>query len=894
MRKLFDLRLQLLAFYILLAIPLLLSLLLLNQVARTRIRQNAEASNLSLTQAIAQETAGILQDMLQAMEQLASYQAVRQADAEGMRPLFRLMLLTHPQVNLVYRLDARGIMLYHYPEGPGSTVGTDFSFRDYFQRALTTHSPLLSQGRISPTTGQAVTTAVMPLWSERGEFQGLIGANIRLESLSEALTAIRTAHPPESDLQLLILDHAQQIIAHPDTEWLLKPANALLPLVVLNQDEQNYTLLARAPSGEERLYTAVRLPSLHWMVILSQPSQVVFATQIALERLTFFTLLTFLLIGLFFWWVLAVRVIQPIERLVPFSAAIGDNRPISEEELMTMQRLARRRDQIGHLIRSILHMRESLAERFREQNTLLETSAAVVSSLDIDTVLDRILEQMARLLKVERCAIIALDERRGVFRVRASRGLSARYVEQLTIQPSEPDSVAMRALHSGEPIFVSDTETDPSYVRRRATARAEGHRAILAVPLKTKYAPPTVLVVYHSEPHTFTYNEIRLLTTFANHATMAIENAILFERSDMQLEEQTHRLQALMESLDVGILLGNLQDRVIYVNRRMAEWLHQPQSALQNRPLAEILKELTSFSPDPQSSLAEIQALVQGHSKSCELTYSADGRESFLWLETFDVTDDQATSIGRGILVRDATAERELDRMKSSLISTVSHELRTPLAAIKGYASTLLADDVHWDEASQREFLTIISQEADRLSNLVNNLLDLSRLEAGTLKLSFQPCDATTLIENAVSQSHLPPTVHLERNIQPNLPPILGDRLRLETVLRNLLDNAVKYAGTEAHIRISAQREENSIVFRVSDNGPGIPAAERERIFESFYRVESGLTRTASGAGLGLSICHGLVRAHGGKIWVEAPEKGASIAFSIPLETETAAEKGIV
>ncbi len=888
MRKIFDLRLQILALYLLLVIPFLSILLLLSHLAVTQMEQNARASNLSLTQAIAQETAFMLQDMLQAVEQLASYEAIRQGDIEAMRHLFRLMLLTHPQVNLVYRLDARGIMIYHYPEGPGSTIGMDFSFRDYFHRALQMRSPFASQGRISPTTQQPVTTAVMPLWS--GErFLGLVGANIRLESLSQSLSAIRSAHTPESDLQLVILDDAQQIIAHTNTEWLLKPAKSLLPLAILEKEAPS-SLIARAPSGEERLYTRINLPSLNWSVILSQPTATVFATRFALERLTSLTIIVFLLIGLFFWWALAARVISPIERLAPLSEAIGDNRPIAEEELASMQRLTRRQDQIGHLIHSILRMREALAERFREQNTLLETSAAVVSSLDIDVVLDRILEQVSRLLNVERCAIIALDEQRGVFRVRASRGLSAHYVEQLAIQPSEPDSVAMRALHSGEAIFVSDTETDPSYVRRRAIARAEGHRALLAVPLKTRLAPPTVLVVYHSQPHQFTYNEIRLLTTFANHATMAIENALLFERSDMKLAEQTHRLEALMESLDMGILLGDLQDRVIYANRRISEWLQQPETALRNRSLKEVLDMLGSFSTLPESNREELRLLGNGQRKNCEWTYHLNGHKRFLWLETFEVTDPQGTFIGRGILVRDVTHERELDRMKSSLISTVSHELRTPLAAIKGYASTLLAKDVRWDEAAQREFLTIISQEADRLSQLVNNLLDLSRLEAGSLKLSLQPCDVRTLITDAIAQMHLPANLPLDMDVEEGLPPLQVDRLRIETVLRNLVDNAVKYAGPETPIHIQVQRSGDQVIFRVRDEGPGIPPEERERIFESFYRVESGLTRTASGAGLGLAICHGLVRAHGGKIWVETPAKGACIAFSIPLKTQVMEE----
>jgi two-component system sensor histidine kinase KdpD len=119
--------------------------------------------------------------------------------------------------------------------------------------------------------------------------------------------------------------------------------------------------------------------------------------------------------------------------------------------------------------------------------------------------------------------------------------------------------------------------------------------------------------------------------------------------------------------------------------------------------------------------------------------------------------------------------------------------------------------------------------------------------------------------------------------VEEGLPPLQVDRVRIETVIRNLVENAVKYAGPEASIRIQAQRSGEHVIFRVSDDGPGIPPEERERIFESFYRVESGLTRTASGAGLGLAICHGLVRAHGGNIWVESPAKGACIAFSIPI-----------
>jgi signal transduction histidine kinase len=220
--------------------------------------------------------------------------------------------------------------------------------------------------------------------------------------------------------------------------------------------------------------------------------------------------------------------------------------------------------------------------------------------------------------------------------------------------------------------------------------------------------------------------------------------------------------------------------------------------------------------------------------------------------------------------------------MKSSLVSTVSHELRTPLAAIKGYVSTMLADDVEWDPAAQHEFLTIISDESDRLTNLVNNLLDLSRIEAGSLKLSREKCDIREIIDRAAKQARLEPGNHFEVRVEAKLPKISADPPRLESILRNLIENAVKYGGEATKIAVEVCRQNKDFLFRVIDDGPGIPESERQHIFESFYRVDDSLARLSSGAGLGLAICQGLVRAHGGRIWAEPRQAGACIAFTIP------------
>ena len=888
-----DLGWQLLALYLLLIIPFLVTLWFFDTVVGERIQNDVAANDLSLARAIAQETDLSISNALIAVQELARYPGVIDADKKSMESLFSVILNTRPDVNLVYRLDADGIMLYHYPVGPGSTLGIDFSFRDYYQRALESTTPLVSKGRISPTTEQAVATAVMPIRSADGRFLGLVGTNIRLKSLSETLTAIVSEHQTVEGLQLAILDSSAQIIAYPDSELLLHPASDLLPGIYEHVlAGESGTITTTGPDDEERLYTYAPIPKIGWGVIISRPTATAFSTQIFLRRIVLVAAATFVLIGLFFWRMLNLRVIAPIERLAPTSEAIGMIKPIRPEDREILELQARRSDQVGDLTRSILRMEELIADRMKEQSTLLETSTAVVSSLDLRTVLDRILEQASRLLDVRMSAIIALDEQVGVFRIQASRGLSTQFAEQLTIQPTEPSSVTMRALHSQEPIQVSDTETDPSYKPQRPRARAEGYRAILAVPLNTQYAPPTALLVFHPKPHKFSHAEIQLLSNFANQATMAIENAVLYERSDMRLQEQTRRLEALIQSLQDGLILSNLSGAVVYANRRVSELAEMEAEELAGAPVELVLSRIIDHAAEADDIRGDVKNLLERrNSHRVELSLLALGRTVHLRLDTFDVTDTNNIPIGRGLILHDVTADHELDRMKSSLVSTVSHELRTPLAAIKGYASTLLAEDVEWDQESQREFLSIISDESDRLSSLVNNLLDLSRIEAGSLTLSRDECNPEEAIQRAAGQAQLQPGNRLKVQIEANLPPLYADRPRLETILRNLIENSVKYAGERATIHVGVNKQGEQIVFRVSDNGPGIPDEESQRIFESFYQVNASLARISSGAGLGLAICQGLVRAHGGEIWVEKQKQGACIAFSIPLTSQAGSVK---
>lgn len=886
-----DLGLQLLALYLLFVGPVVIASLIFDRMASERIESDVKAADLALARAIAQETNTTLDHALQSVEQLATYPEVISADTNGMKTLFGTLMSARPDINLVYRLGDKGIMLFHMPTGPGSTVGEDFSFRDYFQRALTTRNAILSLGRISPTTNQPVTTAVMPIWDESGTFLGLVATNLKLQSLSTTLASIAAEYRPEENFEVQIIDAAGHVIAHPDHAVLLSDLNLSNPQIASEVlSGQTGNLIENNSDGQEKLYSYVPIPSAGWGVIVSRPTARAFATAQDTHQGVLTSVAVFLIIGLFFWLALSRQVIRPMERLASFSQTIGLDNKISEKTQTAMSYLAERPDQIGHLIRSLTRMEAAIQARLKELSTLLETSAAVISTLDSQTVLNRILEQVGRLMDIQMAAIVAMDRKQNVFRAVASRGLSDRYAQQLAISPTEPHSITLRAIRNGSPIQVSDTETDASFAPLRPRARSEGYRSLLAVPLLAHHAPPSALLVYRPDPHVFSEREINLITSFANHAAMAIENAALYARSDMRLQEQTRRLEALIESLQDGLILEDLQGYILYANRRLSEMINLPISEIVGAPVQHLIDRLlfltVSNSEDSHTDTRQAveEAFTGQGTRRVELQVKLNLETRFFRLQVFEVTDLESKLIGRGHILRDITHNREIDRMKSSLISTVSHELRTPLAAIKGYATTLLADDVEWDRPTQHEFLEIISTETDRLSKLVNDLLDMSRIESGNINVSRSECSLLELINRAALRAHPDPNSRLVIDIPDEIPPLFVDPQRIEAVLRNLIENSAKYSGVDSPITVSATAEENNIIIRVADEGSGIPPEFSQSIFQSFYRLEQGLTRHTPGAGLGLAICKGFVNAHGGEIWYETQPKGACIAFSLPFD----------
>jgi signal transduction histidine kinase len=235
--------------------------------------------------------------------------------------------------------------------------------------------------------------------------------------------------------------------------------------------------------------------------------------------------------------------------------------------------------------------------------------------------------------------------------------------------------------------------------------------------------------------------------------------------------------------------------------------------------------------------------------------------------------------------VRDISRFREAEELKSTFISVISHELKTPVALIKGYVSTLRREDANWDREIVQDSLKVIEEEADRLTELIENLLDASRLQAGALAINLSDVALDALAGRIAERFRTQTSQHeIVVDFPPNFPVILADEERLAQVLSNLISNAIKYSPAGGEILVSGQVRPEQVILCASDQGPGIAAGDIPHIFDRFYRAADA-SRTTKGAGLGLYLARAVIEAHGGRIWVDPkPGEGARICFSLPRE----------
>lgn len=375
---------------------------------------------------------------------------------------------------------------------------------------------------------------------------------------------------------------------------------------------------------------------------------------------------------------------------------------------------------------------------------------------------------------------------------------------------------------------------------------------------------------------------------------LLIAGLIMFARAlkARRLAEQAADRQAginaaVLEAETDGICLVDREGRVALANnvfeRLVSDIIAEPAELVaRRRPMAEIGALIAGRTTDPDSYRAALGKITddEDHVAVDEYELAASGRS--FQRHAAPVRDHEGELIGRLLVLREVTAERESERLKSELVATVSHELRTPLTGILGFAELVRTADL--DEEKRNRYLDTIHHEAQRLTALVNDFLDLQRMEAGAFTLAVEPLDFAEVLAWQAELAQGPAADHEIRLELPNeLLPIAGDRERIGQVVGNLISNAIKYSPRGGVVTIAAAHEDGVIRVSVSDEGVGIPVNQQQQIFTKFFRVDSSDTRSIGGTGLGLALCREIVESHGGRIGFDsAPGAGSTFWFTLP------------
>lgn len=505
--------------------------------------------------------------------------------------------------------------------------------------------------------------------------------------------------------------------------------------------------------------------------------------------------------------------------------------------------------------------------RIRQRDYLLEIARLLTQELDLEKLLARILRFSMEMLAGQ-AGLIALKEREG-WRVAAAQGIAPAFLRYL-----EP-------LLAEEKVADLDVRELNRMLKELTYTASMGLLNGTGLPLIAHNEVIGVIFIFRAYPDLFTANDRQLLQAFADQAAIAVFNARLY--GTVSYEKQ--RLDAILDAAADGILILETDHTIERCNRAFEKLYGRPRGEIVGKKHNEIIR----WAREPRG-----RTLEEAEAGGWPLTPNA-----YLYVEgdlerpdppplAVGITYAPLLSAGRLrnviVTVRDITHFRAAEELKSTFISIISHELRTPVALIKGYASTLRREDARWERAIVDEALSIIEEEADRLSHMIDDLLDASRLQAGGLTLNRTEVSLPLLAERLAERFRTQSERHtIILDFPPHFPVLSLDEQRIEQVLSNLISNAIKYAPS-GEIRIQGQVRPDQVIVCVSDQGPGIDPRDLPHIFDRFYRADDAARKT-KGAGLGLYLARAIVEAHGGRIWADpAPQSGARICFSLPIK----------
>ena len=518
---------------------------------------------------------------------------------------------------------------------------------------------------------------------------------------------------------------------------------------------------------------------------------------------------------------------------------------------------------------------------------LSEATLRVNESLDLEDVMQGVLDSARTLTGARYTVITTLDEAGRVEDLRAS-GLTDEETRGLWEIPEGQQFFGYLSAIA-EPLRVPDLGGHARALGLNHLRTPVHISAFLAVPLRHQGVSVGNIHVGKEEPgQEFSREDEETLVMFASQVALVIANARRHRkerraRADLETVIDTSPVGVVVFDAVTGAMKSSNQE-----SRRIVDSLRNPGQAPE-----QLLEDLTFRRADgreislrefPMTELFSIGEKVRAEEIVMRV---ADGRSVTVLLNATPIFSDDGTVESVVITLQDMATVEEGERLRAEFLAVVSHELRTPLTSIKGSAATVLGAAVDLDPAVVRQFFRIIEEQADHMNTLVTDLLDVARIEAGTLPVMPEPAEMTVLVDRAKSRlTNSGGTNTVAIDVEPDLPLVMADRRRIVQVLGNLLTNAARNSSEFSVIRVRAVRDGVHVAVSVADEGRGIPAESLPHLFRKFSRVQAD---EQGGTGLGLAICKGIVEAHGGRIWAESdgPGRGARFTFTLPTVEET-------
>ena len=526
-----------------------------------------------------------------------------------------------------------------------------------------------------------------------------------------------------------------------------------------------------------------------------------------------------------------------------------------------------------------------------------DEGSGLPSAAELEQTLQRLMRRVSMLVQAEKCVFLLHDRERGELVARPpALGFSREQLRSLHLPIDE--GVASQAFQGGEAVVIEDAakfgESDANWVGNLET------RNLIAYPLilerrdeqervADRITVGVFLVMNKRGKLGFTPEDLRLLSVMARQVTAVIADAQIY----LQLTEEKEQLAATLQSLGSGVLMiesdghisqFNAAARALFgvaegvgVGQLFDQVIHEPQ----------IVELLHTTLKDGKEGRAEIEIELPGNHDP--RIYQA---------QTTLVRGEKGgfpAILGLATIFTDITEIRNVERMKTAFVSTVSHELRTPLTSIKGFVSTLLQDtEGYFDNETRLEFYGIIDNECDRLKRLIDDLLNVSRIESGrALQMNWGEFEPLAIIEKVMQAQRSYTDKHkLILDFEGEVPKILGDSDKFDQILTNLLSNSIKYSPSGGEVRVGVEASEREFVMTVSDQGIGMPTDKLPRIFEKFERVDNRDTRQAGGTGIGLFLVKHLVERHEGTIDVKSKVgEGTTFTINLPLKPKEALDE---